>query len=166
VSPQQLQNPTIVDDVLAVLNRTGLDPQHLVLEVTESGIVDEQIAIPALVALRARGVRIAVDDFGTGYSSLHHLTRLPVDILKIDRSLVDQLDGTPEHSVIIEAVVHLGQVLHFTTVAEGVETAAQADELQALSCRIGQGYLWAKPLPADQARSFLAASIDVGQVTG
>jgi diguanylate cyclase (GGDEF)-like protein len=156
MSPQQLRSPTIVDDVVTVLHRSGLDPEHLVLEVTESGIVDEQIAIPALTALQARGIRIAIDDFGTGYSSLHHLTRLPVDIVKIDRSLVGELDGTPEHGVIIEAVVRLGQVLHFTTVAEGVETAAQADELQTLDCRIGQGYHWAKPMPADQAGSFLA----------
>jgi diguanylate cyclase (GGDEF)-like protein len=158
VSPQQLQSPTVVEDVLTVLTRSGLDPRHLVLEVTESGIVDEQVAIPALIALRARGVRIAIDDFGTGYSSLHHLTRLPVDIVKIDRSLVCELDGTAEHRVIVEAVVHLGQVLHFTTVAEGIETAEQADELQALNCHIGQGYLWAKPLTADQAGTFLAAS--------
>ena len=159
LSPQQLQSPTIVDDIFAVLNATRLDPCHLVLEVTESGIVDQQVAIPALVTLRARGVRIAVDDFGTGYSSLQYLTRLPVDIVKIDQSLVSELDGTSERAVIIEAVIHLSQVLHFTTVAEGVETPAQADELQSLGCRIGQGYLWAKPLPAEQAGTFLAAPI-------
>jgi EAL domain-containing protein (putative c-di-GMP-specific phosphodiesterase class I) len=148
VSPRQLRNPALVSDVLAVLERTGLDPRCLALEVTESAIVDGKSAISALAQLRTHGVRIAIDDFGTGYSSLHYLTSLPLDIVKIDRGLVQQLDGAAEHAVIIEAVVHLGSVLHFTTVAEGVETTEQADELQALGCSVGQGFLWAEPVPA------------------
>lgn len=161
LSPQQLRRPAVVEEIFSVLSRTGLDPRFLVLEVTESGIVDEHVAVPALLALRARGIRIAVDDFGTGYSSLQYLTRLPIDIVKIDRSLVSELDGTSEHAVIIEAVIHLSQVLHFTTVAEGIETCMQADELQALGCGIGQGYLWAQPLPADRAVSHLAMPVNL-----
>ena len=134
-------------DVLAVLARTGLAPEHLVLEVTESAIVDEKAGIAALRALRSHGIRIAIDDFGTGYSSLHYLTRLPVDILKIDRSFVAELNGTPEGAAITEAVIRLSQVLHLSTVAEGIETAAQAAELLALGCDTGQGFLYAPPLP-------------------
>jgi EAL domain-containing protein (putative c-di-GMP-specific phosphodiesterase class I) len=158
LSPRQLLEPTLVDDVMGVLDRTGLSPSDLVLEVTESAILDEEVAVPSLTALRKHGIRIAIDDFGTGYSSLHYLARLPVDILKIDRSLVSDLDGTPEHSVIIAAVVHLSQVLQLTTVAEGVETVAQADELEMLGCRIGQGYLWAEPLAADAAHTAIMAT--------
>jgi diguanylate cyclase (GGDEF)-like protein len=150
LSPRQLQEPTLVRDVLATLDRTGTDPQYLLLEVTESAIVDEKAGIDALRDLRTHNIKIAIDDFGTGYSSLHYLTRLPVDLLKIDRSFVAELNGTPEGSAITEAVIRLSQVLHLVTVAEGIETREQADELLALGCNRGQGYLYAKPVPASE----------------
>ncbi|MEU8231700.1 bifunctional diguanylate cyclase/phosphodiesterase [Actinoplanes sp. NPDC048967] len=147
LSPRQLQEESLVADVLGVLTRTGLAPDRLCLEITESALVDESTGITRLRALRDHGVHVAIDDFGTGYSSLHYLTRLPVDILKIDRSFVAQLDGTPEGSGITEAILRLSQVLHLKTVAEGIENAEQAAELQMLGCGIGQGYLFARPLP-------------------
>ena len=136
-------------DILNVLRRTGTEPTRLVLEVTESAIVD-QAAIDVLATLRGHGIRIAVDDFGTGYSSLQYLTRLPVDVLKIDRSFVTQLDSTPKGSAITEAIIRLSQVLHLTTIAEGIETPQQAAELQKLGCTIGQGYLYSPPKPAQE----------------
>ena len=147
LSPRQLQETTLVADVLDVLARTGLAPDRLVLEITESALVDESAGIAKLRALRDHGIHVAIDDFGTGYSSLHYLTRLPVDILKIDRSFVAELNGTPEGSGIAEAILRLSQVLHLTTVAEGIETAEQAAELQMLGCSVGQGHLFARPLP-------------------
>jgi EAL domain-containing protein (putative c-di-GMP-specific phosphodiesterase class I) len=147
LSPRQLQEPTLVHDVLSILRRTGVAPSSLVLEVTESAIVD-QAAIAILATLRGHGIRIAVDDFGTGYSSLHYLTRLPVDILKIDRSFVAELNGTPEGAAITDAVIRLSHVLHLTTIAEGIETPEQAAELQALGCDIAQGFLFARPTAA------------------
>jgi len=147
LSPRQLQEASLVHDVLGVLERTGVPAGSLLLEVTESATVDEKSGIVALRELRSHGIRIAVDDFGTGYSSLQYLTRLPVDVLKIDRSFVAQLDGTPEGSAIVEAVIRLAQVLHLTTVAEGVETEAQAAELLALGSDRGQGYLFSRPVP-------------------
>ena len=156
VSPRQLQEPTLLHDVLAILRRTGVEPADLVLEVTESAIVDDS-AIAVLSALRAHGIRIAIDDFGTGYSSLHYLTRLPVDILKIDRSFVAELNGTPEGSAITNAVIRLSQVLHLTTVAEGIETAGQAAELQMLGCDKGQGYLFSRPLPPAELDAMVTA---------
>ncbi|MFI5931123.1 putative bifunctional diguanylate cyclase/phosphodiesterase [Actinoplanes sp. NPDC051494] len=158
LSPRQLREPTLVRDVLTVLGRTGLAPARLVLEITESALVDDVEAIAMLAAFRSHGIRIAIDDFGTGYSSLHYLTRLPVDILKIDRSFVAELNGTPEGAGITEAILRLSHALHLTTVAEGIETTAQAAELQLLGCGIGQGYLFAKPLPADEALTVLAHS--------
>jgi EAL domain-containing protein (putative c-di-GMP-specific phosphodiesterase class I) len=163
LSPRQLQEPTVVHDVLAVLRRTGLAPERLVLEVTESAIVDETAGIPALRALRSYGIRIAIDDFGTGYSSLHYLTRMPVDILKIDRSFVSELNGTPEGAAVTEAVLRLSQALHLTTIAEGIETEEQAAELRALGCGRGQGYLYAPPLPADRLDRARFAAVPTGQ---
>ncbi len=156
MSPRQLQEPAIVGEVLEVLRRTGLAPAKLVLEVTESVMVDETAGIPALRELRAYGIRIAIDDFGTGYSSLHYLTRMPVDILKIDRSFVNELNGTPEGAAVTEAVLRLSHALHLTTIAEGIETSAQARELRALGCHTGQGYLYARPQPATELRGFAA----------
>ncbi|GLY19849.1 hypothetical protein Kisp01_68630 [Kineosporia sp. NBRC 101677] len=158
VSPAQLRDPSFVQDVFAVLERTGLAACHLALEVTESAIVDEEAAKVLLSNLRARAVRISIDDFGTGYSSLRYLTSLPIDVVKIDRSLTGQLDGTPEHAVLIDSVLRLGRALNFTVVAEGVETAEQADELELLGCSAGQGYFWAKPLPASSMGERLRAA--------
>ncbi|GAA2543745.1 hypothetical protein GCM10010435_10080 [Winogradskya consettensis] len=158
LSPRQLSEPSLVQEVLAVLTRTGMDPANLVLEITESALVDDRTAIDMLAAFRSHGIRIAVDDFGTGYSSLHYLTRLPIDILKIDRSFVAELNGTPEGAGIADAILRLSQALHLTTVAEGIETTAQAAELRELGCVIGQGYLFAKPLPADEVLSVLLPS--------
>ncbi|HWS39423.1 MAG TPA: GGDEF domain-containing phosphodiesterase [Actinoplanes sp.] len=150
VSPRQLQEPNLARDVLAALADTGLPAANLVVEVTESAMVNEALEIAALRTLRAAGVRIAIDDFGTGYSSLQYLTRLPVDILKIDRSFVAQLDGTAEGSAIAEAVVRLAQILRLTTVAEGIEEETQARELADLGSQRGQGYLFSRPVPADR----------------
>ncbi|GAA2530732.1 putative bifunctional diguanylate cyclase/phosphodiesterase [Winogradskya humida] len=160
VSPRQLQEPTLVDDILAVLARTGMKPADLVLEVTESAVVDEQIAIPALRTLREHGIRVAIDDFGTGYSSLHYLTRLPVDILKIDRSFVNELNGTAEGAAVAQAIIHLSKALHLSTVAEGIETTRQATELQHLGCDIGQGYLYARPLVPDDVTAMLLHHVE------
>jgi diguanylate cyclase len=157
LSPRQLQDPELVPDVLAVLGRTGLAPHRLVLEITESAVVDDQVALPALERLRAHGIRIAIDDFGTGYSSLQYLSRLPIDILKIDRSFVGELDGTGRGSAIAEAVIRLAQILGLTTVAEGIETPEQANELRELGCETAQGYLYAKPMPPADARAFVTA---------
>ncbi|MBM2614802.1 bifunctional diguanylate cyclase/phosphodiesterase [Actinoplanes sp. LDG1-06] len=157
LSPRQLQDRTLVPDVLGVLRRTGLSPSRLVLEITESAIVDDRIAVPALETLRSKGIRIAIDDFGTGYSSLQYLSRLPVDVLKIDHSFVAELDGTRQGSAITEAVIRLAEILGLTTVAEGIERPAQADELRALGCQAGQGFLYAKPQPAADVTRFVGA---------
>jgi EAL domain-containing protein (putative c-di-GMP-specific phosphodiesterase class I)/GGDEF domain-containing protein len=150
VSPRQLQEPHLARDVLTVLDRAGVPAQSLVVEVTESAMVDEAVEIAVLRRLRSAGVRIAIDDFGTGYSSLQYLTRLPVDVLKIDRSFVARMDGTAEGAAIAEAVIRLAQILRLTTVAEGIETAGQAAELLALGSERGQGYLFSRPVSAGQ----------------
>ncbi|GIJ47097.1 hypothetical protein Val02_39830 [Virgisporangium aliadipatigenens] len=154
LSPRELERGPLVERVLTVLRRTGFDAGNLVLEVTENALVDETV-IPQLATLSAHGVRIALDDFGTGYSSLRYLTRLPVDMLKLDRCFVAELNGTQEGAAVADAVSRLSTVLRLDVVAEGIENAAQADELRRLGFRAGQGYHFARPLDPEQVDALL-----------
>jgi diguanylate cyclase (GGDEF)-like protein/PAS domain S-box-containing protein len=152
LSGRQLDDPTLIDTVRDVIERTGVDPNLLGLEITESVVMrDPQASTVTLQALKDLGVRLAVDDFGTGYSSLAYLRRFPVDLLKVDRAFVDGLDpdtGDAEDRAIVAAVVSLAHTLGMEAIAEGVETAAQLAELRALGCDMAQGYFIAKPLTA------------------
>ncbi|MET3425507.1 diguanylate cyclase (GGDEF)-like protein [Actinoplanes tereljensis] len=158
LSPYQLPSPGLTDAVLGTLAVTGLNPHDLVLELTESALVHESEGAAILEALRRADIRIAVDDFGTGYSSLRYLTRLPIDILKLDRCFVSELNGEPQGSAVAEAVIRLAQALHLDTVAEGIEVPAQATELTLLGYRSGQGYHYARPLSAEALTSVLRVS--------
>ncbi|PKM33832.1 MAG: GGDEF domain-containing protein [Gammaproteobacteria bacterium HGW-Gammaproteobacteria-12] len=134
--------------VAQVLAETGLPPEQLELEVTESAIMeDPDAAQKLLLSLRALGVRLAIDDFGTGYSSLARLKRLPVDKLKLDQSFVRGLPDDPEDAAIARAVIALGQSLGLKVLAEGIEQPAQADFLRELGCNYGQGYHFGRPQP-------------------
>ncbi|MEU4235907.1 EAL domain-containing protein [Actinoplanes sp. NPDC026619] len=146
LSPHQLRKPGVTDALLATLAGTGLDPHDLVLELTESALVHESEGAAVLEVLRRADIRIAVDDFGTGYSSLRYLTRLPIDILKLDRCFVSELNGEPQGSAVAEAVIRLAQALQLDTVAEGIEVPAQATELTLLGYRSGQGFHYDRPL--------------------
>jgi diguanylate cyclase (GGDEF)-like protein/PAS domain S-box-containing protein len=157
VSARQLSS-AVVDDVEAILAETGFPADELVLEVTESSVMhDTTRAIKVLQALRSRGIRIAVDDFGTGYSSLGSLRSLPIDVLKIDRSFVVGVES-PAEAPLTETLLRLGRVLGLKTIAEGVETEAQAQALVAMGCRFAQGYLFARPLPPTELEGLLRRS--------
>jgi diguanylate cyclase (GGDEF)-like protein/PAS domain S-box-containing protein len=141
--------PALVETVRAALAESGLPPGALILEVTENILVERTEEILALLhQLKALGVRLAIDDFGTGYSSLSYLSRFPVDILKIDRSFVEAvaIEGS-EQGELARTILHLGQSMHLSTVAEGIETQAQYAALRAMGCDYGQGYLFARALP-------------------
>jgi diguanylate cyclase (GGDEF)-like protein/PAS domain S-box-containing protein len=156
VSARQLQEPEVADDIKRVVDECGLDPRLLVLEITESVLVQDVEAMAAkLRALTAYGLRVAVDDFGTGYSSLSYLHRFPVHLLKIDKSFTDRVDGGFEDAALARAIVRLGQALHLETVAEGVETASQLAALRELGCTFGQGYYFAKPLETGEVEDLL-----------
>jgi predicted signal transduction protein with EAL and GGDEF domain len=164
VSGRQLAHPNFADTVLEILVTTGLPGTALILEITETMLVhgtepDRAQANRQLERLRAAGVRIAIDDFGTGYSSLASLHRLPVDILKIDKSftLGPTLDDTPAEPAFVHAILRLAGSLHLDVVAEGVETTEQRAALSALGCETGQGYLFARPAPAASIDARLAA---------
>jgi diguanylate cyclase (GGDEF)-like protein/PAS domain S-box-containing protein len=156
VSARQLHEPEVADDIKRVVDECGLDPRLLVLEITESVLVQDVEAMAAkLRALTACGLRVAVDDFGTGYSSLSYLHRFPVHLLKIDKSFTDRVDGGFDDAALARAIVRLGQALHLETVAEGVETASQLAALRELGCTFGQGYHFAKPLEVDEVEDLL-----------
>ncbi|WP_432984925.1 putative bifunctional diguanylate cyclase/phosphodiesterase [Dactylosporangium sp. CA-233914] len=155
VSPRQLDENGFAAQVLAILERTGFFPGNLVLEVTEGAVIGEPASVAQLAVLSNAGIRIALDDFGTGYSSLRYLARLPVDVLKLDRGFVAELDGTSRGGAVAQAVLRLGQILNLDTVAEGVESEAQARELTLLGCHKAQGFHYARPLPAAELQRWL-----------
>ena len=148
----QLLDPAAVTTVAGILTRTGIDPRRVVLEITESVFLDTEAIGHRLLQLRALGVLLAIDDFGTGYSSLSYLTRLPVDIVKIDRSFVERLGGPPGDEVLVRAVVQLARSLGLRSVGEGVETSAQLQRLQSFGCNAAQGYLFGRPAAEPRVR--------------
>jgi diguanylate cyclase (GGDEF)-like protein/PAS domain S-box-containing protein len=160
LSGRQLDTAALVDNVASILERTGLDPSLLGLEITESVVMrDPEVSTTLLRALKDLGVRLAVDDFGTGYSSLAYLRRFPVELLKVDRAFVDGLDaqtGDAEDRAIVAAVVSLAHTLGMKAIAEGVETQEQLSELRALGCDMAQGFLMAKPLTPHALDELLA----------
>jgi diguanylate cyclase (GGDEF)-like protein/PAS domain S-box-containing protein len=156
VSPRQLQQPDFVSQVRAALDDNALEPGCLVVEITESAIM-ETGAAAILRELKDLGVSLAMDDFGTGYSSLAHLRRFPLDVIKVDRSFVAGL-GDGQGSSIAGAIVSLAHALGLRTVAEGIEDDEQRRAVLALGCDVGQGFLFARPMPADDLTRLLAAS--------
>lgn len=157
LSARQLQDADLVDDVVRALEDSGLDPQHLTLEITESVLMQHTDAVVGtLLQLRKLGVKLAIDDFGTGYSSLAYLQRLPVDILKIDRSFIAGLKNGSTEWAMTRAIIELGQSLNLMTVAEGIEQPEQVLHLQSLQCDLYQGYYFAKPLDRMAMEKFLA----------
>jgi diguanylate cyclase (GGDEF)-like protein/PAS domain S-box-containing protein len=151
VSARQFHHPTFVEQVLAVLDHTGIRAEKLKLELTESLLLgDVEDTIAKMTALKARGVVFSLDDFGTGYSSLAYLKRLPLDQLKIDQSFVRDIFTDTNDAVIIRTIVNLGHSLGLSVIAEGVETPAQHDFLAAQGCHAFQGYLFGRPVPIDQ----------------
>lgn len=157
LSVRQIETPTIVDDIRAILDAHGVDPHRVTLEITESLVMDDSPEIrERLETLRSFGISLAVDDFGTGFSSLGYIQRFPVDIIKIDRGFVDRLDAPGGTSGVVRTIVELSRDLETTTVAEGIETAEQLSHLMALSCRFGQGYYFSRPVPGDDFAELIA----------
>jgi diguanylate cyclase (GGDEF)-like protein len=156
ISARQLQDASIVEDVESALRETGLDPGSLILELTESAVVETfEEALSTLQQLRWMSVQLAMDDFGTGYSSLSSLSRLPLDILKIDQSFVARLDQDAEGRAVVYAIVSLATALGIRVTGEGIETASQLSALIELDCNHGQGFLLGRPAPPDELAAML-----------
>jgi diguanylate cyclase (GGDEF)-like protein/PAS domain S-box-containing protein len=158
LSVKQLQHAGIVEDVREALHESDLDPATLTLEITETVMMtDTDLVIARLQELKGLGVRLAMDDFGTGYSSLSYLSRLPVDILKMDRSFL-HAGASPQASGLATAVVALGQTLSLEVVAEGIEFPDQWSKLRELGCDLGQGFYFARPMDADATVTYLRSA--------
>jgi EAL domain-containing protein (putative c-di-GMP-specific phosphodiesterase class I) len=156
VSVRQFEDCDLAAMVSDVLAETGMPVDQLCLEMTESVLLtDTDENLTQLLRLKSLGVTLAMDDFGTGYSSLAYLRRFPMDTLKIDRSFVDRLGGDSEDVALVRTIVRLGQSLGMSTVAEGIEDAAQLDALQELGCDLAQGYFLSRPVPAAEAGRLL-----------
>jgi len=162
LSAQQLTAANLAALVRGVLEGNGLAPDRLCLEITESVLMEDAPAvIEALRRLKNIGVLLAIDDFGTGYSSLSYLRRFPVDVLKVDQSFVDGLGPDPEDSAIVATIVNLAVILDLEAVAEGVETLEQLERLRELGCAGAQGYLFARPAPAEEVTGLLTTTFDL-----
>ena len=149
LSTKQFEQPNFVHTVAAALHGSGFPAGSLILEITESFLMEEtEKTMTKLQELKELGVRLAIDDFGTGYSSLAYLQRFPLDYLKIDKRFVDGILTGTDDSALCRAVISLAKSLNLTTIAEGIESSAQAAELAALGCTLGQGFLFSKALPA------------------
>jgi diguanylate cyclase (GGDEF)-like protein len=151
ISPRQLSDAWLAQEILGILSRSGFPPARLEVEITESGLVENVAEVKQVLAsLRNVGIRIALDDFGTGYSSLYHLRALSIDTIKIDRSFVTHMLANPEEEQIVEAVIRLSNAMGIRTVAEGIETPEVLTRLQKIGCNIGQRYYFGKPQPIDE----------------
>jgi EAL domain-containing protein (putative c-di-GMP-specific phosphodiesterase class I) len=155
LSGRQIPEPSLLLDVQRALDEAGLPPEALVLELTESVLLEHTEQARAVMdCLKMLGVGLAIDDFGTGYSSLSYLQQLPLDILKIDRSFVERMETDAGGEGLARAVIGLAASLSLRTVAEGIEHPAQAERLYALGCTRGQGYFYSPALPADQLEAY------------
>jgi EAL domain-containing protein (putative c-di-GMP-specific phosphodiesterase class I) len=158
LSARQLADPQIVHEVSAALADAGLEPRRLVLEITETVLMqDRDAAASTLWQLKALGVRIAIDDFGTGYSSLAYLRRFPIDMLKVAREFVDGLGRDANDDAITRAIVDLAGTLGLLTIAEGIETTQQSEHVAALGCDLAQGFLYSRPVDADVVMELVAS---------
>jgi EAL domain-containing protein (putative c-di-GMP-specific phosphodiesterase class I) len=147
LSARQFTDENLLNDIRTALQETGLAPELLELEITESMVMrNAEQAIKLLAAIKQMGVRLAIDDFGTGYSSMALLKRFPIDILKIDRSFIREIPKNAEDNAIAEAIISMGKALNLTVVAEGIETPEQETFLRNHGCDEIQGYLFSKPI--------------------
>ena len=158
LSVKQFRERDLARSVARVLERTGLAPRHLALEVTEGSIMESnftETAIRTMDELKALGIQLSIDDFGSGYSSLGRLKRFPIDTLKVDQSFVRDITTDPDDAAIASAIIAMGHSLRLTIVAEGVETPEQLAFLRERECQKVQGYLFARPMPMEQMVSYL-----------
>lgn len=160
VSAQQFHSAGFSEAVRATIERTGIDPKFLELELTESVVVeDQEEAIRILGRLKDIGLKVAVDDFGTGYSSLSYLSRLPIDCLKVDQSFVQRIHTKRHGGAIVQAIISLGDALGLRVIAEGIETVEQLEFLRFHGCQDGQGFLLSRPLPVAEVERLLTTPI-------
>jgi EAL domain-containing protein (putative c-di-GMP-specific phosphodiesterase class I) len=151
ISARQIRHPNFVEQVLSVLKRTGANPKNLMLELTESILVENiEDVIGKMTVLKSHGLSISLDDFGTGYSSLSYLKRLPLDQLKIDKAFIRDIMVDDTSGAIAQVIISLGRAMRLSVIAEGVETEEQREFISRLGCHAFQGFLFSRPLPLEE----------------
>jgi len=161
ISALQFARDDFADTVASIFSECNLSPEYLILELTESVVMEDyEAVVRQMTLLKQCGIRIAMDDFGTGYSSLSYIHRIPIDLLKIDRSFIERVADPEGTRPIVEAVIAMARHLGLQVVAEGVETAEQQKILQQAGCHSFQGFLFARPLAPEDAENCLTASMD------
>ncbi|MER3632038.1 MAG: hypothetical protein C4325_07670 [Blastocatellia bacterium] len=161
ISIRQFQQGELTELVKSALEKTGLPPDRLILEITESFMMqDKESTIRKLTELKQLGIRLAIDDFGTGYSSLSYLERFPVDILKIDKTFIEKISSNGEGTAVARAIIMMGDSLKLKTIAEGIEHPEQIDALKKLGCEAGQGFHFARPLTEAAMEEFLKKLVE------
>jgi EAL domain-containing protein (putative c-di-GMP-specific phosphodiesterase class I) len=165
LSAFQLRRGALVERVAATLNEVGVDPSSLVVELTESTLIENlESAITVVEGLHKAGLKLALDDFGTGYSSLSYLKRFPIDVVKIDRSFLRDFPNHPGDTEIVSAIIAIAHSLGLRVVAEGVETDRQLQVLQNMQCDEIQGYLFSKPISREHATALLLNPTDIRRI--
>ncbi|MDZ5784198.1 EAL domain-containing protein [Marinococcus luteus] len=149
ISTLQFQQPDFLNMVMEILESTGLPPEYLEIELTESIVQNPEHSVPLMESIRAKGIRISLDDFGTGYSSLSYLKDFPLNTLKIDKSFMDNIEDGQREEAIVESIIHMAQRLGFNVIAEGIEKSSQLSLLSEKACQEYQGYYYSPPLPAE-----------------
>jgi EAL domain-containing protein (putative c-di-GMP-specific phosphodiesterase class I) len=158
LSACQFRHPELVEGISAILSETETDPHSLALEITESVMMEQRLAVMDILrALKDLGVTLVMDDFGTGYSSITNLKSFPVDVLKVDRSIVEGMDRDLTNRALVSAAIDFAHALGLDVVAEGVETSGELDSLRSMGCDVAQGYYWLRPCPSEKITELLAA---------
>ena len=158
LSGKQLLHDGLMDEISVALRASELPPEYLILEITETVLMHEtETTLRRLGELKALGVRLAIDDFGTGYSSLSYLQQFPVDVLKIDQSFIEGLLRGTSDSALVSAIIALAGSLSLRTIAEGVEDPGQREKLRTLGCDAAQGFLFSRPVPAEDVDVLLSS---------
>jgi EAL domain-containing protein (putative c-di-GMP-specific phosphodiesterase class I) len=152
LSGKHFAHKDLVEQIRKILVETEINPAHLKLELTESAVMENaESVISMMKQIRELGIQLSIDDFGTGYSSLSYLHRFPINTLKVDRSFVNSMEDGSENGEIVRTVIALAKTLRLNVVAEGIETIHQLHQLRILGCEYGQGYLFSRPVPAEEA---------------
>ncbi|MGY6501401.1 MAG: EAL domain-containing protein [Acidimicrobiales bacterium] len=167
LSVRQLASPDLLTDVADAIDSSGIPADRLTLEITESMVMrDDPDTLERLGQLRSRGISLAIDDFGTGYSSLGYIQQFPLDVIKIDRSFVNRLEGSAGTRQVVQTVLDLAASLGAEVVAEGIETSGELHSLTKMGCRLGQGFYFSRPIPADQFAALIGGDVSRRPVSG
>jgi EAL domain-containing protein (putative c-di-GMP-specific phosphodiesterase class I) len=155
-----LMRNSFLDELREVLKSTGMPPEQLEVEITESIMIDSvDKALDCINEIKKLGIKIAIDDFGTGYSSLSYLNDFPADMLKVDKSFIDRMNTNDSSKQYVAAIISIGHVMNFTVISEGVEQPDQLDTLRNIGCDYIQGFIWGRPMAPDDAENLVISAM-------